>query len=288
MPKPSPRTAPPKGRPAKAGILLAQSADPGERPSSAVQGGTAAAETADFSLLPKEETFSGLLLPFLLPYAAYVGLGAMPGGILSPEALGLARFLIVAALLWHFRKQYRFGTRLTPRLLVISAVGAVAALVLWVVSYRLSLALPWWRAHLAAAEAARPSMAYWAGRAVNSALLVPLFEELFCRAYLTELLFGVPKGPGGFTSRLGRRIDEYPVPLPAPALSFFSIAAVTALFALGHDMSAWIPAVLYFGFTSWIYAKTRSFLVCVLIHGLVNLAIALLVLFRPEMRFLWF
>jgi uncharacterized protein len=266
---------------------LAEPADPGERPASAVRA-TTAVSAADFSLLPKDETFSGLLIPFLLPYAAYVGLGALPAGIVPPEMVGLARFLIVAALLWHFRKRYRFGPRPTPRLLAVSAAASVAALALWVVSYRLSLALPWWRDHLASAEAARPTMAYWTARAVNSALLVPLFEELFCRAYLTELLFGISKGPGGFTSRLGRRIDEYPSPLPAPPLSLFSVAAVAALFALGHDMSAWIPAALYFAFTSWIYARTRSFLVCVVIHGLVNLAIAFMVLLNPGMRFLWF
>lgn len=267
-------------------MTLAETAGPGERPANALR--ATAVPATDYSLLPGNETFSGLLLPFLLPYAAYVGLGALPGGIFSPEVVGLARFLIVSALLWHFRKRFRFGPRLTPRLVAFSAAASVAALALWVVSYRLSLALPWWRDHLASAEAARPSMAYWAARTVNSALLVPLFEELFCRAYLTELLFGVSKGPGGFASRLGRRIDEHPSPLPAPPLSLFSVAAVAALFALGHDVSAWIPAVIYFAFTSWIYARTRSFLVCVVIHGLVNLAIAVLVLFNPGMRFLWF
>jgi hypothetical protein len=62
----------------------------------------------------------------------------------------------------------------------------------------------------------------------------------------------------------------------------------TALFTLGHNMSAWLPAVLWFGFTTWVYARTRSFRVCILMHALTNLAIAIAVVKYPGLRFLWF
>jgi membrane protease YdiL (CAAX protease family) len=245
----------------------------------------------DYSLLPKDRTFAQLLPAYLLPYAAYVGIGSLPAGPLGPDAAGFARFAVVAALLWHFRKSYRFGPRLTPRQSLAACGGAIAALILWILAYRFSLALPWWRSHLDAAGAAQPSLTYWAMRSVNSALLVPLFEELFCRAYLGELLFGLAPGrgvAGGFSARLGLRMDATPMPLPAPPVVPYAVAGSALLFSFGHDPSAWLPALAYFLFTSWLYARTRSFRVCILVHALVNLAIAGLVLGRPEMKFLWF
>ena len=221
-----------------------------------------------------------------------MGLGSVPPSLLSPEAAGALRFAVVAALLWSCRKQYRFGPRPGPRRLpmglLIAVAAAAAAFSLWVVSYRFSLALPWWRPHLAAAESARPSTAYWILRTLNSGLLVPVFEELFCRAYLSELFIGASAGAGGFFRGLGLRMDAFPRPLAAPPLSAASVIGATAVFTLGHDISAWIPAALYFGFTTWLYARTRSFRLCIAVHALTNLAIAGVVWRHPEMRFLWF
>jgi len=250
----------------------------------------AAADGADYGLLPRDKTFSQLLPAYLLPYAAYVGLGSLPTGLLNPVLNGCVRTVAVAALLWSFRKSYRFGPKLTLRHMLIAIGGAVAALALWVLAYRFSLALPMWRSHLIT-EGPAPSLAYVMIRAVNSALLVPVFEELFCRAYLGEFLFGLPadrSGPGDFLARLGRRMDAMPTALSAPPLSVYAVVGAAALFSLGHDMSAWIPAMLYFLFTSWLYSRTRSFRVCVAVHGLVNVAIAGLVYGFPQLRFLWF
>jgi hypothetical protein len=243
---------------------------------------------ADYSLLPRDRSFGQSLAPFLLPYAAYVGLGALPASLLAPEASGPLRFLAVAALLFAFRKRYRFGPPLTARQVWMSLLGALAALALWILSLRFCLALSWWHARLAVAEAAPLATGYWVGRAVNSALLVPVFEELFCRAWLMELFQGLPRGPGGFSARLGARLDDHPGPLAAPPLSAASVLGATLLFSLGHEAAAWLPAALYFLFTTWLYRKTASFRVCIAVHGLVNLALAVLVAWRPEMRFLWF
>lgn len=227
---------------------------------------------------------------FLLPYFAYVGLGSIAPGLMGPVAAGLLRLVVVAGLLWMFRKSYRLGPGLAPRHLLIAAAASVAALAIWVLAYRFSLALPWWRARLHPAEVPHPELVPWLLRAAGSTLLVPFFEELLCRAYLGELLFGLSKdrsGPGGISARLGRRFDGKPVPLSAPPLSAYAVAGAAVLFSLGHDASEWIPAILYFLFTSWIYLKTRSFRVCILVHGLVNLAIAGLVFAFPDLHYLW-
>jgi membrane protease YdiL (CAAX protease family) len=219
-----------------------------------------------------------------------VGLGSFAPGLMGPTAAGLVRLVVVAGLLWMFRKSYRLGPELTARHVLIAVAASVAALGIWVLAYRFSLALPWWRARLYPADATRPDLIPWLLRAAGSTLLVPLFEELFCRAYLGELLFGLSRdrgGPGGISARLGRSMDAKPTPLSVPPLSAYAVVGSAVLFSLGHDASAWIPAMLYFLFTSWIYFKTRSIRVCILVHGLVNLAIAGLVLAFPDLHFLW-
>ena len=243
---------------------------------------------ADRGLLPGDRSFAQSLPAFLIPYVAYVALPSLLGRLLPAEAADALRFAVVAALLWAFRKSYRFGRPLTARQAGLAAAAAVAALALWVLSYRLALSLPWWRPQLASAAAAQPSEAYWLARALNSVLLVPLFEELFCRAWVGELLHGLPSGPGGFSARLGHRMDDHPGALSTPPLSRAAVIGCTLVFMAGHNLSAWPAAAAYFLFTSWVYRRTGSFRVCVLVHGLVNLGVALLVRLGPDMRFLWF
>ena len=243
---------------------------------------------ADLGLLPRDRSFAQSLPAFLFPYVAYVGLASLPQRFLPAEAAYGLRFAAVAALLWCFRRKYRFGPALGPGQIAIACAAAPVVLALWILCYRLSLALPWWQPQLASAGAARPSDLYIVLRTLNSALLVPVFEELFCRAWLAELLFGLPSAPGGFSARLGRRMDDHPVALAAPPLSRLSAWGCALLFTIGHNASAWLPALVYFGVTNWIYRRTRSFRVCVLIHGLVNLGIAGLVRAFPDLAFLWF
>lgn len=243
---------------------------------------------ADRGLLPRDRSFAQSLPAFLIPYVAYVGLPSVLGRLLPAETADALRFAMVAALLWWFRKSFRFGPALNARQAAVAASAAVAALALWVLCYRMALSLPWWRPQLASAAAAQPSDAYWVWRALNSVLLVPLFEELFCRAWVGELLHGLPAGPGGFSARLGRRMDDHPVALGAPPVSRGAVIGCTLFFTAGHNLSAWPAAVAYFLFTTWIYRRTGSFRVCVLIHGLVNLGVAALVRLGPDLRFLWF
>ncbi len=240
-----------------------------------------------YPLLPMDRTLGQLFFPFALPYLAYVGLGALSPGLFSVQITGMLRLLIVTALLWRFRKHYHFGPPLTLRQTTIAFGACLAATGIWIVALRFSLAMPFWSSQLLESHAAVGLSLPWMLRAVGSTLLVPIFEELFCRAYLGEFFHFTRTGAEGFSSRLAQRWDDSAQPSYGPSLSRLSIIGSTLLFALGHDMSAWPAAVLYFLFTTWVYAKTRSFRVCILIHAIANLIIAGLVLARPEMGFLW-
>jgi hypothetical protein len=246
--------------------------------------------TRDYGLLPRDRSFAQSLPAFLLPYLAYVALASFPHRFLPPAAAEALRFAVVGAIMIVFRRSYRLGPRLTVRQALAAAALAPAALALWVLLYRLTLALPLpaWRAHLAAAAAAEPDLAYRLLRTLNSVLLVPVFEELFCRAYLGELLTGLPTGTGGFTARLGHRMDDHPVPLDAPPAGRRAARGCALAFTLGHSLAAWPAAAGYFALTTWFYRRTGSFRACVLIHGLVNFGVAGLVATGPALRFLWF
>lgn len=237
----------------------------------------------DFSLLPKDRTFRDLLLPFALPYLAYVALGGLLPGLIGPDLTQIARFLAVGGILLRFRKSYAFGPSLTASQVLLAAAAAVAATALWVAMLRLDLALPFWREKLETANAAEFSLLYAVFRTLNSVLLVPVLEEIFVRVYVQEAaLAPTPDAAGtGWP-------DRRPRPLAAPPLSVRAVAVAAALFALGHDLPSMLPAAAYFLLTTAVYARTRSFRSVMLVHALTNLALAILVNTRPDLRFLWF
>lgn len=240
-------------------------------------------EAPDYSLLPKDATFRDLLLPFVLPYLAYVALGGLLPGLLGPDLAQAVRFVAVAALLFHFRRRYAFGPRLTPGQALLALFAAAIATAVWVGTLRLALALPAWQDKLAKANAAEFSVLYAVLRSLNSVLLTPLFEELFTRAYVMEA--ALPPGPGQQGEGL---MERKPRSLPLPPLVGRSILAATVIFALGHDTASIGPAVIYFLLTTAFYAWTRNFKAVILVHALTNAALAVLVWLRPDMRFLWF
>lgn len=246
--------------------------------------------TPDHGLVPKDRTFGASLPAFLLPYLAYVALASLPHRFLPAAAAEALRFSVVGLLMLAFRRAYRLGPPLTARQAAAVLPAALAALGLWVFLYRMVLALPLppFRDALGLAAASDPGPAYAVFRALNSVLLVPFFEELFCRAYVGELLAGMPAGKGGFSSRLGLRMDDHPVPLAGPPARGRAARGAGLIFMLGHGVAAWPAALAYFALTNVLYRKTGSFRACVAVHGLVNLGIAGLVRLGPEMRFLWY
>jgi hypothetical protein len=245
--------------------------------------------TSGFGLLPRDRPFAASLPAFLFPYLAYVALAAWPHRFLPAAAAEALRFAVVALLMAAYRRAYRLGPPLSVRQAAAAALLAPAALGLWLFLYRLVLALPLpaFRTQLDLAAAAAPGAAYVILRTLNSVLLVPLFEELFCRAYVGELLAGLKRGPGGFSARLALRMEETPAPLPEPPARGAAARGSAVVFALGHGIAAWPAALAYFAVTTAFYRRTRSFRACVLVHGLVNLGIAGLAQLGPGMRFLW-
>jgi membrane protease YdiL (CAAX protease family) len=81
-------------------------------------------------------------------------------------------------------------------------------------------------------------------------------------------------------------LEQHPAVLATLPLSTFAVVGATLIFTAGHQAYEYLSAVLYFLFTTWLYKKTGSLWACILIHGLTNLAIALMVRYAG-MGWLW-
>ena len=65
-----------------------------------------------------------------------------------------------------------------------------------------------------------------------------------------------------------------------------SLKAAAIVFAAGHQPYEYLSVALYFCLTNWLYQRSGSLWVCIIIHGLTNMAIALLVKYGG-MGWLW-
>ena len=136
-------------------------------------------------------------------------------------------------------------------------------------------------------QAGFSSVYFWL-RLVNSVVLVAIFEELFMRVYVMGWLFqaGSQRREKGLVGAILDTLEQHPVAMPVLPLSIFSVVGTTLVFAAGHQTHEYLSAVLYFVFTTWLYKKTGNLWACILVHGLTNLAIALMVRYAG-LAWLW-
>jgi membrane protease YdiL (CAAX protease family) len=209
-----------------------------------------------------------LLVPYAAPYLAYVALGSLLGGRLSPEWIYALRLVLVPALLWW---AWRWYPRLTgPRSPWGSAaVGAVAGLVgiaAWIAlltPFADTTVEPW-----------EPTA--FALRLVAAGFLVPVFEELFIRGFVLRLAYQWDRlRRGGEREALAAALDERSVSDVAPgAWSGWAVGISTAVFAAGHNPVEWPAAVAYGLLMAGLWVWRRDLLSCVVAHGVSNLALA--------------
>jgi len=188
-------------------------------------------------------------------------------------------------LLW-FRKHYRFGI-IKPVHGVIALLALPVALLCWIGPFYLLTASG--ISEVVSAEAGETfSPPYFYLRVLNSAVLVAVFEELFIRVYVMGWLHqaGLQRQNKGMVAAIFNTLDQRPQRLNALPLSPFAVIGTTIVFAAGHQFHEYLSAILYFLFTTWLYKKSGSLWLCILIHGLTNLAIALLVRYAG-MGWLW-
>ena len=247
-----------------------------------------AALSAEYSaqLLPEQRLFSSLLVPYLTPYLIFVGLSSIPETFMAPQLAQSVKLAATGAALLVFRKAYRLGP-FELRHAWMALLWLPAALVAWVAPFYLLSALGLTDIMAAGNGAAVPVL-YFSVRLVNAVILVAIFEELFMRVWVMGWLHqaGPQRLAKGWLGALLDTLEQRPLALTRPPLSVFSVIGTALVFAAGHLPVEYLSALLYFLFTTWLYHKSGSLWVCIIIHGLTNLAIALLAQFGG-MGWLW-
>lgn len=227
-------------------------------------------------LLPEDRIFYDLLWPYATPYLIYVAISSIPETILPLEIGQALKLAATGAAMLAFRKQYHFGP-LKPAHGLFALLALPVALICWIAPFYLLAALSMADVMSAGDPSAVSSLSFYL-RLFNSVILVALFEESFTRVFVLGWLHqaGPQRRQKGLLGAVVDTLDQRPQPLAVLPLSLFSVAGATLVFAAGHQAHEYPSAILYFLFTTWVYKKTGSLWVCILVHGLTNLAVALL------------
>jgi CAAX prenyl protease-like protein len=212
------------------------------------------------------------VLPYVLPFALYLGLTQVPSPTAAGYAVQYAAVVLVVGLataaLLRGRRLLQPHGRVLPGILV-----GLAGIALWIGLSRLGLERELtadWPAWLRPqprpafnpfASLAEPLVCWGfvAVRLAGLALLVPVAEELFWRGFLLRWLTAADwqeRPPGQFT------------PL--------AFAGVTFLFTLAHP--EWLAAAVYCALLNGLLRWTGDLWNCVVAHGVSNLALGVYVL----------
>lgn len=226
-------------------------------------------------LLPEGRRFQDLLLPYLAPYLIFVAISSIPETIVPADVGQVIKLLITAAAIFIFRKVYRFGP-LKPVHGLIALLAMPAALLFWVAPFYLLSAMGL-SDIISPSDGLSFSTVYFFLKLANSVILVAVFEELFIRVYVMGWFYqaGPQRHEKGLIGSIIDTLEQHPTVLAVLPLSTFSVVGATIVFSAGHHAYEYLSAVSYFLYTTWLYKKSGSLWVCIIIHAMTNLAIGL-------------
>jgi membrane protease YdiL (CAAX protease family) len=212
-----------------------------------------------------------LLLPYLLPYVAYVAIASVPETWLARPYNYGARIAVCAlllAILWGRYTPLRGPRPIAGSIAVGASAGLVGA-VLWIAMLQSLVGgggEPW-------------SEGAFALRLLAAATVVPVFEELLMRGYVLRVAYQWDLARrAGAKDPFGDSFDRGSLDEVAPgAATPVAVGISTLVFMLGHQTVEW-PAAMAYGFLMcalWIARK--DLLSCVVAHSVTNVTLALYV-----------
>lgn len=213
-------------------------------------------------------------LPYVLPFIVFAAFLALHDylAILGPLEYPV-RVIVLAGLLWICSRHVLDFRVRTP---VATVAIGLATFVMWIAP---DVLFPQYRDHWifqnsftghvesSLAENLRSNRMVLVMRAVRAAILVPIIEELFWRAWLMRWLINS---------------DFRKVPLGAYTASSMIITAV--LFASEHG-PYWEVGLLAGFIYNWWMVRTKSLGDCILAHAITNGALSAYVVFFGEWRY---
>ncbi|MCL1981230.1 MAG: CPBP family glutamic-type intramembrane protease [Proteobacteria bacterium] len=213
-----------------------------------------------------------LLLPYALPYLAYVGIASLLSDVLAPHINYLFRLVIVPLLLvWAWRWYCPLtGPRSVWGSIATGTLVGLAGLLLWI-----ALLAPFVHS-----DGASPwTVQSFLLRLLSAGLVVPLFEELMMRGFAFRLAFQWDQARRtGQPNPLQVALDHRSINEVAPgSWSWPAIILSTLAFTAGHTMAEWPAAVAYGLLMAWLLIRRQDLIACITAHAVTNISLALLV-----------
>lgn len=220
-----------------------------------------------------------LLLPYLAPYIAYVGIGSLCSQLPAEWNYSLRIVIVTVILIWAWGRYIPF---IGPKRTLISAVwgvlGGLLGTVIWI-----SLLSPF-----VGLDSDDWSHAAFYLRLFAASLLVPVFEELLMRGYIFRIAYQWEmERKSNKEKALDRVLHDQSINNFIPgAWSKYAILVSTIAFTLGHQVHEWPAAILYGSLMVFLWIKRKDLISCIVAHGTTNLTLGLYVYFTNHWE-LW-
>jgi hypothetical protein len=212
-----------------------------------------------------------LLLPYLLPYAAYVGIATLAGGLgrVPDYALRILATGLLLAFLWKRYQPIR-GPRPVWGSVAVGAAAGVAGVLVWI-----ALVLPF---H-SASEGTPFTAPEFVLRLAAATLLVPFVEEILFRGYVLGVVTQWQEARrAGATQPLSVALDERSVGAVTPgAWTGLAVLLSSGAFALGHAPGHWLAAFAYGLLMAGLWITRRDLVAPITAHAVTNLLLYLYV-----------
>lgn len=230
--------------------------------------------------MPSAPRNGDLLLPYLVPYGAYVGVATIGSG-LSEEVDYALRILITALSLLFLRNRFQRISGPNSKLasVAVGVVAGVFGVLLWV-----ALLVPFQDP-----SAGEPfTMVAFLLRLAAATLVVPLAEELLFRGYVLGIVTQWRTAQIARESDpIGVTLDKLSVHEIAPgAWTVVAVLVSSAAFAMGHGPAQWVAAFGYGILMAGLWIARGDLLTPITAHAVTNLVLYLYV-FNTEQWGLW-
>src|SRR3989344_3036337 len=187
---------------------------------------------------------------FVIPFVAYVLVPIISSLLkLNPTLAQLLKVIIVAGLIFHYRKHYKL-------IFMLDGWSAISGLVIFVIWVGLEGFYPF---VLGVPQAPPTDKSYVLLRLISSILIAPVIEEFFTRYFLNRII---------------QSKNWEKVPLNKFTLTSFTITVL--FFGLSHNR--WLPGIITGLILNLVLMKTKRIETCVLAHAIANLALAIYVI----------
>jgi membrane protease YdiL (CAAX protease family) len=209
-----------------------------------------------------------LLLPYALPYVAYVGIAMIPADYLAVEWNYACRIaLSAAALAACFRRYVPLRGPGSPATSIgVGVLAGLAGTALWVVL----------KAPLVPAGGEPWGEAAFALRLLASAGLVPVFEELLMRGFVLRFAYQWDLARrAGAQDPFGEALNSRSIQdVAAGAATPLAVGIATLIFALGHGTPEFPASLAYGLLMCGLWIGRKDLLSCVTAHAVTNAALA--------------